>query len=767
MGKRAKKQQNNVPIGKKELKRAISSVIKAAPGISFNYKEMANVLGLPGIENHKAVFKTLEEMHSDGDLEMVSMGRFRSPNRGRYITGTVDLTAKGSAYIISDDIEKDVYVSFANLKHALQGDVVKVMVYAHRNADRPEGEVVEIIERKRATMVGVIDISGNYAFLEPTGKQLPYDIFVPIEELNGAKDGDKVVVEITSWPERHKNPIGKVITVLGKPGDNDTEMHAIMAEFELPIEFPESVLKAAEKIPFEIPASEIAKRRDMRKVLTFTIDPADAKDFDDALSFRYLDNGTYEVGVHIADVSHYVQPNTVIDKEAYARATSVYLVDRTIPMLPEKLCNGVCSLRPNEEKLTFSAIFVMDKEANILDSWYGRAVINSDYRFAYEEAQAIIEGAEHEIKSEILILNDLAQKMRAARFQSGALDFDREEVKFNLDEQGKPIGVFFKRSKEANKLIEEFMLLANRSVAAFVGNKPKAKTFVYRVHEKPLDDKLRELNDFIAKFGYEIKMGNPRAMTTSFNALMQSIKDKPEENLIETLAVRSMAKAIYTTENIGHFGLAFDYYTHFTSPIRRYPDVMVHRLLDRYLENGRSASKEKYEEYCKHSSDMEQLAANAERASIKYKQVEYMSDKIGQSFAGTISGVTQWGFFVELNDSKCEGLVSIAGLDDDYYEFDEPNYRIVGRHHHKTYQLGDVVTVRVAKANLFSRQLDYELAGDGNTFTGQAKEETRVAIIGGRSTRITGKKEKTKKGSSKKSSSKKASSKKGKKGKRK
>jgi len=698
--------------GKADLRRAMCELLERHPGRSYNYKQMAKSLNVHRMDTKRLIFELLQELADAGELTEVSTGRFKCKKIGSYITGVVELTAKGSAYIISDESEEDVFVAFNNLKHALNGDKVKVLVYARKKNSRPEGEVVEIVERKKATFVGTVQLSENYAFLLPGGKQMPYDVFIPLHQLNGAKDGEKVVVKITDWPEKQKNPVGQVIEVLGLPGDNDAEMNAIMAEYELPVKFPPNVLKAAEKIDMAIPEKEIARRRDFREVVTFTIDPKDAKDFDDALSVRRLKDGLWEVGVHIADVSYYVAPDTVLDKEAYSRATSVYLVDRTIPMLPEKLSNGVCSLRPDEEKLCFSAVFKLNSDAQVLEEWFGRTVIRSNRRFTYEEAQEIIEGAEGDYKEEVLTLNRLAQKLREARFKNGAIDFDRVEVKFDLDEKGKPLGVYFKQSKEANKLIEEFMLLANRKVAEKIGkvkDKGKAKTFVYRIHDKPLDDKLAEFNRFVAKFGYGLKLTSRKALTSSMNKLMQEVKARPEQNLIETLAVRTMAKAVYSTVNIGHYGLAFDYYTHFTSPIRRYPDVMVHRLLQRYIDSGRSVNKDKYEEMCQHSSDMEQLAANAERASVKYKQVEFMSDKIGQEFTGTISGVTQWGFYVELEDSKCEGLVSITELEDDYYEFDEKNYCIAGRHHHKIYQLGDKVTVKVAKANLVARQLDYEL----------------------------------------------------------
>lgn len=695
------------------LRKRLTELFVAHPAQSYNYKQLARHLEVRNMETKRLIVGMLEEMKEAGELLEESRGKYKSKAVCSYISGIVELTAKGAAYILSEESEEDVFVAFPNLRHALNGDKVKVLVYARSRNRRPEGEVVEILERKRSTFVGIIQCSKNYAFLIPGGKQLPYDVFVPLSQLHGAKDGDKVVVRITEWPESQKNPVGTVIQVLGKPGNNDTEMNAIMAEYELPVAFPPKVCKAAERIPLEIPEAEIARRRDFRNTVTFTIDPKDAKDFDDALSVRKLENGIYEIGVHIADVSYYVLPDTLLDKEAYNRATSVYLVDRTVPMLPEKLSNGVCSLRPNEDKLCFSAVFRMNDNAEVLDEWFGRTVIRSDRRYTYDEAQAVIEGADGDYSREIRLLDRLAQKLRAERFKNGALDFDRIEVKFDLDGAGKPLGVYFKESKEANKLIEEFMLLANKKVAERIGKikkNQKEKTFIYRIHDKPFDDKLEEFNKFVAKFGYGLKMGSRKTLTVSMNKLMQKAKGRPEQNLIETLAIRTMAKAVYSTVNIGHYGLAFDYYTHFTSPIRRYPDVMVHRLLQRYLDGGRSVNKDKYEEYCKHSSDMEQLAANAERASVKYKQVEFLSDKIGQDFTGTISGVTQWGFYVELDDSKCEGLVSITELEDDYYEFDEKNYCIVGRHHGKRYQLGAGVRVKVAKANLAARQLDFVLA---------------------------------------------------------
>ena len=721
MGRKEKKRKKD--ISKKEIYQALYDLFDLNPDMEFTHKQIAERLGLKNIGAQQLLVTVLREMKNDRLLTEIAPGKFQYKENKTYVTGVIDLTSRGTAYLITDECKEDVFIPQAWLNHALNGDKVKVLLSARSRRRRPEGEVVEILERKKETFVGTIQCSQHYAFLIPTGKQLPYDIFIPLSALNGAKNGEKAIVKITTWPENQKNPEGKVLEVLGQPGDNDTEMNAIMAEYELPVKFPTNVEKAADKIAEEIPSEEIKKRKDFRDITTFTIDPKDAKDFDDALSVRRLENGNIEVGVHIADVSYYVKENSTLDKEAYNRATSVYLVDRTIPMLPERLSNGVCSLRPDEAKLCFSAVFELNTNAEVQNQWFGRTIIRSNRRFTYEEAQAMIEGGEGDYKQEILLLNDLAQKLRAARFENGAIDFDRIEVRFEIDEKGKPTGVYFKRSKEANKLIEEFMLLANKKVAERIGKVKegqRAKTFVYRIHEQPNEDKLEDFSRFISRFGYRLRTTTPRNLSTSMNKLMSDVKDRPEQNLIETLAIRTMAKAAYSTVNIGHYGLAFDYYSHFTSPIRRYPDVMTHRLLQRYLDNGRSVNADKYEEKCKHCSEMEQIAANAERASIKYKQVEFMADKLGETFMGTISGVTQWGFYVELNDTKCEGMVSISELEGDYYEFDEKNYCIVGRHHRKVYQLGDQVCIRVAKANLVARQLDFTLVGES--------ENTKVTL---------------------------------------
>ncbi len=708
--KKNRKEKTFQTFNKKRLKKAILNVFYEDPQKTYNYKQLSSILGIKEPEIKKLINVVLEELTENENLEQIQRGKFKIKSRGGYISGKVELQPQGSAFVISEEVDQPVLVSQRNLNHAMEGDKVRVYLYARRKKHQFEGEVSEIIERAKSTFVGTLERSRNFSFFIPVGK-VGFDIFIPNEKLNGAKDGQKAIAEITEWPTKAKNPFGEIIEVLGDVGDNETEMHAILAEFDLPYRFPENVLKAAEKISIEIPEEEIKNRRDMRGVTTFTIDPHDAKDFDDALSVKKLDNGIWEVGIHIADVSHYVRPNTILDDEAINRATSVYLVDRVIPMLPEKLSNGVCSLRPNEDKLCFSAVFHLNDQAEILKEWFGRTVIHSDRRFAYEEAQQVIETGTGDLKEEILILDDLAKKLRGKRFKQGSLAFERIEVKFEIDETGKPLSVYFKESKDSNKLIEEFMLLANKRVAEFVGrvkSEKQSKTFVYRIHDRPDPEKLESFNHFIKKFGHGIQTTSSKVIALTMNKLMADVKGKSEQNVIETLAIRSMAKAEYSTRNIGHYGLGFEFYSHFTSPIRRYPDVMVHRLLERYLDGGRSANAQKYEDMCKHSSEMEGRAARAERSSIKYKQVEFMKDKIGEVFEGVISGVTDWGIYVEL-ENKCEGMVPVRELDDDFYIFDEKNYCLVGKHSNKTYQLGEQVTVEISRANLERKQLDFKL----------------------------------------------------------
>lgn len=705
--KRAKAETFN----KKKLKNSILTILYEEPGKTVNYKQISTWLKIKDGETRKLVNVVLQELHDDDYLEQIARGKYRLKAKTGTASGIVEMQRQGFAYVNSEEMDRPVLVSSRNLKHAMEGDKVRIRIYARRKKHDLEGEVLEILERAKSVFVGTVQTSRNFAFLLPAGK-VAFDIFIPQEKMNGAKNGQKAIAEIVEWPENARSPFGRIIEVLGDVGDNDAEMHAILAEFELPHKFPENVDKVAEKIPMEIPPEEIKKRRDMRKVTTFTIDPADAKDFDDALSLRKLENGNWEVGVHIADVTHYVVPNSIIEQEAQSRATSVYLVDRVVPMLPERLSNGVCSLRPNEEKLCFSAVFELNDSAEIKNQWFGKTVILSDRRFAYEDAQEVIETGKGDLSEEILKLNDLAVKLREKRFKKGSIAFDRVEIKFNIDEKGKPLSVYFKEAKEANKLIEEFMLLANKRVAEFVGKKEGSKTpktFVYRIHDKPDPDKLSNFNSFIQRFGYGIQMTTAKTISSSLNNLLNNVKGKKEQNLVETLAIRTMAKAAYSTRNIGHYGLSFEYYSHFTSPIRRYPDMMVHRLLAKYLEGGRSANEQKYEDLCKHSSDMETRAANAERASIKYKQVEFMQDHIGKVYPGVISGVTDFGIFVEL-ENKIEGMIPIRELDDDFYIFDEKNYALVGRHSGKNYQLGDEVTVKVWKTNLEKKQLDFLMA---------------------------------------------------------
>jgi ribonuclease R len=715
-----KKKSNKPTESANKFVKSVLEVFQTNPFTGFNYKQVSGRLGVSDRASKELVAGIIEKLFESGQLVQTRKGKYQIKSGAEasqkdvkiHITGTIDMKQAGKAYLIPDEKGEDIFISAANTGHALHGDKVKVFLFPMRKGKKKEGQVIEILKRNKKQFVGTIEISKNFGFLIPDSSNMPVDLIIPLSALNGAKNGQKVIGIITEWPPQSENPFGEVIQVLGKPGDHDVEMDSILAEFEFPLSFSPKAEKEAQQFRDEIPEEEIRKRKDFRDTFTITIDPADAKDFDDAISLKSLPDGHWEIGVHIADVSYFVKPGTKIDEEAYQRGTSVYLVDRVIPMLPEHLSNQLCSLQPHKDRLCFSAVFDMDESGKIYTEWFGKTIIHSDRRFSYEEVQAIIESGTGEFSKEIAVFDKIAKKLREDRFKKGSFNFETQEVRFRLDDKGVPLEIYLREMKDSNKLIEDFMLLANRRVAEWVSRKQKnreEKTFVYRVHDSPTPEKLETFVQFITKLGYKMKISSKKTLAESFNNLFEQIKGKGEENMVETIAIRTMAKAYYTTTNIGHYGLSFPDYTHFTSPIRRYPDLMVHRLLFSYLNNGKSADKEDYEQKCDHSSEMERKAEAAERTSVKYKQAEYMLDKIGQEFDGLISGVSKWGIFVEIVGTKCEGMIRLRDLYDDFYYLDEENYQVIGSRKGQQFKLGDKVRIRVKKIDLPRKQMDFGL----------------------------------------------------------